>query len=228
MTRLLIVEDQKKLVESLQQGLQEEGYEVRTATSGEEGFALAKSEAFDAVILDVMLPGRDGFTVLRDLRQQGFTRPIVMLTARDAVHDRIHGLDSGADDYLVKPFVFAELVARIRALLRRDSTGRELMLQADNLEMDLTKRRVTRGGQEIELTRREFELLEYLLRNKNVTLTRDMMARDVWKETTGCLTNVIDVYINILRKKLEKADSTPLIHTVRGVGYALREAACVR
>lgn len=228
MTRLLIVEDQKKLVESLQQGLQEEGYEVRTATSGEEGFALAKSEAFDAVILDVMLPGRDGFTVLRDLRKQGFTRPIVMLTARDAVHDRIHGLDSGADDYLVKPFVFAELVARIRALLRRDSTGRELMLQADNLEMDLTKRRVTRGGQEIELTRREFELLEYLLRNKNVTLTRDMMARDVWKETTGCLTNVIDVYINILRKKLEKADSTPLIHTVRGVGYALREAACVR
>jgi DNA-binding response OmpR family regulator len=228
MARLLIVEDQKKLVESLLQGLQEEGYEVRTATSGEEGFALATNEAFDAVILDVMLPGRDGFAVLRDLREQGFTRPIVMLTARDAVHDRIHGLDSGADDYLVKPFVFAELVARVRALLRRDSTVRELTLQADNLEMDLTRHRVTRGGQEIELTRREFELLEYLLRNKNVTVTRDMMARDVWKETTGCLTNVIDVYINILRKKLERPDASPLIHTVRGVGYALREPTCAR
>jgi DNA-binding response OmpR family regulator len=172
-----------------------------------------------------MLPGRDGLQILRDLRGRGFSKPILVLTARDTVDDRVQGLDSGADDYLVKPFAFAELVARLRALLRREIGGRELTLKADGLELDLVSRRVTRQGKEIDLRKREFELLEYLLRNKNATVTRDMIAREVWKETTGVLTNVIDVYINLLRKKIELPSQPPLIHTVRGMGYSLRDLA---
>jgi two-component system copper resistance phosphate regulon response regulator CusR len=225
MARLLIVEDQKKLLASLERGLQEEGYDVITAATGEDGFYQATTAAVDLLILDVMLPKRDGFQVLTDLRQQGFAPPVLMLTARDRVEDRITGLDSGADDYLVKPFAFAELLARVRALLRRDSAARETVLRADNLEVNLLSRRVVRQGEEIELTRREFELLEYLLRHKNSTVTRDMIARDVWKEPSGSLTNVADVYIKTLRKKIERADRVQLIHTIRGVGYALRDEA---
>lgn len=223
MPRLLIVEDQKKLLGSLRRGLEEAGYEVITATTGEEGYYQATNEKVDAVVLDVMLPGRDGFQVLHDLRRQGFSRPVLMLTARDAVDDRVRGLDGGADDYLVKPFAFAELLARLRAVLRREATGRELHLRAESLEMDLLSRRVVRAGEELDLTKREFELLEYLLRNKNVVVTRDMIAREVWKDTATNLTNVIDVYITNLRKKIERPDSPQLIHTVRGVGYSLRE-----
>jgi two-component system copper resistance phosphate regulon response regulator CusR len=224
MARILIVEDQKKLLQSLQRGLQEEGYEVVTAATGEDGYYRATTEPFDAIILDLMLPGRSGLEVLRDLRAHGFAKPILILTARDAVDDRVAGLDGGADDYLVKPFAFAELLARLRALLRRDLSGRELVLRADDLEMDLLARRVVRGGLELDLTRREYELLEYLLRHKNTTVTRDMIARDVWKEGSGALTNTIDVYINLLRKKVEQPDKRQLIQTVRGVGYALRDA----
>lgn len=223
MPRLLIVEDQKKLLGSLRRGLEEAGYEVITATTGEEGYYQATNEKVDAVVLDVMLPGRDGFQVLRDLRRQGFMRPVLMLTARDAVDDRVRGLDGGADDYLVKPFAFAELLARLRALLRREAAGRELHLRAETLEMDLLSRRVVRAGEELDLTKREFELLEYLLKNKNVIVTRDMIAREVWKESATNLTNVIDVYITNLRKKVERLGSPQLIHTVRGVGYSLRE-----
>ncbi|MBI3468588.1 MAG: response regulator transcription factor [Planctomycetes bacterium] len=223
MARVLIVEDQRKLLETLRRGLQEEGYDVLIATAGEEGYYRATTESVDAVVLDVMLPGRNGLEVLRDLRRQGFGKPILILTARDAVEDRVLGLDSGADDYLVKPFAFAELLARLRALLRRDLAGRELVLRADDLEVDLVARRVVRAGEEIELTRREFELLEYLLRHKNATVTRDMIARDVWKEPGGVLTNVIDVYTNLLRKKIERLGLRQLIHTIRGVGYALRD-----
>jgi two-component system, OmpR family, copper resistance phosphate regulon response regulator CusR len=150
---------------------------------------------------------------------------VLVLTARDGVDDRVRGLDQGADDYLVKPFAFAELLARIRALLRRDVSGRELFLRVDDLELDLLGRRVVRGGLELDLTRREYELLEYLLRNKNATVTRDMIAREVWKETSGTLTNSIDVYINSLRKKVESPEKRQLIHTVRGVGYVVREQA---
>src|SRR5436309_1210151 len=167
MVRVLVVEDQKKLLQSLRRGLAEEGYEVTTAATGEEGFFQATTGLFDVIVLDIMLPGRDGFEVLRSLRAKGFTKPVLILTARDAIEDRVQGLDSGADDYLVKPFAFAELLARLRALLRREVGARELVLRVDDLEMDLLDRRAARSGVELDLTRREFELLEYLVRHKN-------------------------------------------------------------
>jgi two-component system, OmpR family, copper resistance phosphate regulon response regulator CusR len=223
MSRILIVEDQKKLAASLRRGLEEEGFEADTAATGEEGFYVATTEPPDALVLDVMLPGRDGFQVLRDLRAQGFTKPVLILTSRDAVEDRVAGLDGGADDYLVKPFAFAELVARLRALLRRNLGDRELVLRADDLEVDLVARRVVRDGTEVDLSNREFELLAYLLRHKNATVTRDMLARDVWKEPGGLTTNVVEVCVTALRKKVERDGRRQLIQTVRGVGYALRE-----
>jgi DNA-binding response OmpR family regulator len=225
MPRLLIVEDQKKLLSSLQRGLEEKGYEVIAAMTGEQGYYAATTEPVDAMILDLMLPGRDGIRVLRDLRANGFSRPVLILTARDAIEDRVLGLDSGADDYLVKPFAFAELLARLRALLRRDVSSRELLLRADDLEVDLLARRVVRDGTELDLTKREYELLEYLLRHKNSVVTREMIARDVWKEVTGVPTNAIDVYVTLLRKKIERPGSRQLIHTLRGVGYALRDGS---
>jgi DNA-binding response OmpR family regulator len=225
MARLLIIEDQRKLLGSLQRGLEEEGYEVVTASTGEQGYYAATTEDFDAVVLDLMLPGRHGLQVLHDLRANGFARPVLILTARDTVEDRVVGLDTGADDYLVKPFAFAELVARLRALLRRAVPGRDVFLRADDLEMDLLARRVVRGGVELDLTKREFELLEFLLRHKNSTVTRDMIARDVWKDAAGTLTNTIDVYVTLLRKKVERPGVKQLIHTVRGVGYALRDVS---
>jgi two-component system, OmpR family, copper resistance phosphate regulon response regulator CusR len=225
MPRLLVVEDQKKLLQSLQRGLEEEGYDVTVAATGEQGYYAATTEEIDAVVLDLMLPGRDGLRVLHDLRANGFGKPILILTARDTVEDRVQGLDSGADDYLVKPFAFAELLARLRALLRRGASGREQLLRADDLEMDLLSRRVIRAGIELDLTKREFELLEFLLRHKNATVTRDMIAREVWKDANGTLTNSIDVYITLLRKKVERPGSRQIIHTIRGVGYAARDGA---
>jgi len=222
MSRVLVIEDQKKLLNSLKKGLEQEDYEVVAAATGEEGYYAATTQEFDALVLDLMLPGRDGMQVLRDLRAGGFTSPVLILTARDSIEDRVAGLDGGADDYLVKPFAFAELLARLRALLRRDVTGRELMLRADDLEMDLVARRVVRDGEEIELSQREFELLEYFVRHADAVVTRDMLERDVWKEPHGVLTNVIDVYVRLLRKKIERRGSRQLIHTVRGVGYVLR------
>jgi DNA-binding response OmpR family regulator len=224
MPRVLIVEDQRKLLASLRRGLEEEGYEVVLAPTGEEGYYNATTQPFDAIVLDLMLPGRDGLQVLRDLRAHGFGKPVLILTSRDAVEDRVRGLDAGADDYLIKPFAFAELVARLRALLRRNIGERELVLRADNLEMDLLARRVVRNGLEIELSKREFELLEFLLRHKNTTITRDMLGREVWKEPEGIMwTNVIDVAINSLRRKIEQAEQRQLLHTIRGIGYALRD-----
>ena len=225
MARLLIVEDQKKLQQSLKRGLEEEGYEVVTAATGEDGYYLATTGSPDVIILDLMLPGRYGLKILQDLRNQGYAKPVLILTARDTINDRVAGLDGGADDYLVKPFAHAELLARLRALLRRDVSGRELILRADDLEMDLLARRVVRNGAELDLTRREYELLEYLLRHKNAAVTRDMIAREVWKEATGAPTNAIDVYVTLLRKKVERPGARQLIHTVRGVGYALRDGS---
>jgi two-component system copper resistance phosphate regulon response regulator CusR len=221
---VLVVEDQKKHLASLRRGLEAEGYDVATASSGEEGLTLARGDPVDAIVLDLMLPGRDGMGVLRELRSSGFTKPILILTALDSVEDRVQGLDQGANDYLVKPFAFAEFLARLRALLRRDGPGRVLFLRADDLELDLLDRRVTRSGDLIELTGREYELLEYLLRHKNQVVTRDMIALDVWKEPTGAMTRIIDVYINALRKKVDRIGRASLIQTVRGVGYALRES----
>lgn len=223
MPRVLIVEDQKRLVASLRRGLEEEGYEVVATSTGEEGFYLASTISPDVVILDLMLPKRHGFQVLGDLRAKGFGKPILILTSRDAVQDRVRGLDGGADDYLVKPFAFAELLARLRALLRRNFADRELVLHAGNLEMDLVAHRVVRQGVEMSLSKREFELLEYLLQHKNATVTREMLGREVWKEPDGVLTNVIEVCVNALRKKIEQPGQRQLIHTVRGVGYALRD-----
>ena len=224
MPRVLVVEDEKKLLASLKKGLEQEGYEVITAATGEEAYYAATTEKMDGMILDLMLPGRDGMQVLADLRSRGFSKPVLILTARDSVDDRVAGLDGGADDYLVKPFAFAELLARLRALLRRDTGGRELVLRVDDLEMDLVARRVVRDGEEIEVSQREFELLAYFLRHVDAVVTRDMLARDVWQEPMGVLTNVIDVYVGLLRKKVERRGLRQLIHTVRGVGYVVRDS----
>jgi DNA-binding response OmpR family regulator len=221
--RVLVIEDERKVLRSLERGLQAEGYEVTTSANGEIGYQLAVTEPFDCIVLDLMLPGRDGIQVLKGLRHAGRTVPVLILTARDAIEDRVVGLDAGSDDYLVKPFAFAELLARLRVLLRRGRTDRETLLRAGDLEMDLLKRRVTRSGVEIALTHREFEVLEYLLRHKNTTVTRAMLGRDIWKEPEYELTNVIDVFINFLRKKLEQTGKRSLIHTLRGIGYSLRD-----
>jgi DNA-binding response OmpR family regulator len=220
--RILVVEDERKVLRSLERGLRAEGYDVVAAATGDEGFQQAVAQAIDCIVLDLLLPGRDGLQVLGDLRQIGNKVPVLILTARDAVEDRVIGLDAGADDYLVKPFAFAELLARLRVLLRRERNGRETVLRAGNLEVDLLNRRATRAGQELPLTLREFEVLAYLVRHKNQIVTRDMLGREVWKEPNYALTNVIDAYISMLRRKVEKSGQQPLIHTLRGVGYSLR------
>jgi two-component system, OmpR family, copper resistance phosphate regulon response regulator CusR len=221
--RVLIIEDERKVLRSLERGLSAEGYEVVTASTGEAGYDLALSQEFDCLILDLMLPGRGGLEILGDLRRAARNVPVLILTARDAIEDRVSGLDAGSDDYLVKPFAFAELLARLRVLFRRGRPDRETVLRASDVEMDLLRRRVTRGGNELSLTIREFELLEYLLRHKNETVTREMLGRDVWKEPAYALTNVIDVYIKSVRRKLELPDQPNLIQTHRGLGYCLKE-----
>jgi DNA-binding response OmpR family regulator len=227
MPRLLIVEDELKLLHGLAQGLRREGYEVVAAANGEDGLRDALAQFFDAVVLDWMLPGRDGLQVLCELRRVGKTLPVLILTARDAIDDRVTGLDAGADDYLVKPFAFAELLARLRVLLRREQAERGAVMRAGDLELDLLERRVRRGGVEIALTQREFDVLADLLRHNNAIVTRDMLGRDVWKDPDHALTNIIDVYIKLLRRKLEKPWQPPLIHTIRGVGYSLRDEPCI-
>ncbi|MCL4848921.1 MAG: response regulator transcription factor [Acidobacteria bacterium] len=223
--RILIVEDDSKVARALLQGLSAEGYEVRVASSGEEGFFLAARETFDLVLLDVMLPGRDGFEVLATLRQRQIVTPVLMLTARDAVEDRVAGLDAGADDYLVKPFAFPELLARVRALVRRGRPEHALRFKVADLELDVVTRTATRGGRPLDLTAREFQLLEYLMRHQGQLVSREMLAGDVWKEPNRGtpLDNVIDVHIARVRKKVDPASSARLIHTVRGVGFVLRE-----
>jgi DNA-binding response OmpR family regulator len=223
MPRVLIVEDERKVLRGLERGLASAGFEVVGAANGEDGSRLAAAETFDCLILDRMLPKRDGLDILAEVRRAGKRVPVLVLTARDAVGDRVAGLDAGADDYLVKPFAFAELLARLRALLRRGEGERETILRAADLEIDLLQRRATRQGREVALTGREFELLAYLVRHKNEVVTRDMLGREVWNEPECQLTNVIDVYINAVRRKIEKPELPPLIHTIRGVGYSLRE-----
>jgi two-component system OmpR family response regulator len=224
MPRVLVIEDEARVRSSLEDGLQAAGFDVKSAATGDEGSRLATSQPFDCIVLDWMLPGRDGLQVLADLRRSGRTTPVLLLTARDAVEDRVLGLDSGAEDYLVKPFAFAELLARLRVLLRRGRADRETVLRAgDRLELDLLLRRATRAGVEINLTHREFEVLAYLVRHKNEPVTREMLGLDVFQEPGYAYTNVIEVYINLLRKKVEVAGRSPRIVTLRGVGYSLRE-----
>jgi two-component system, OmpR family, copper resistance phosphate regulon response regulator CusR len=223
--RILVVEDEAKVARALREGLEREQYEVVIAGTGEEGFFLVNAEEFDLVILDLMLPGHDGFQVLSMLRKRGLLTPVLILTARDAVEDRVEGLDRGADDYLVKPFAFPELLARIRALSRRGRAEPVLRLRVGGLEMDLVARKVRRDGVDVELTTREFELLEYLLRHKEQVVSREMLTREVWKERSRAIPidNVIDVHIARLRHKLDEPFGRKLVHTVRGVGYVVRE-----
>lgn len=224
-SRILVVEDEGKVARALREGLERQGYEVVIAPNGEEGFFLVNAEEFDLVVLDLMLPGRDGLQVLSTLRRRGLQTPVLILTARDAIEDRVEGLDKGADDYLVKPFAFPELLARVRALLRRGRTEQASPLKLDDLEMDVITRKARRHGQYLELTAREFELLEYLLRHKEQVVSREMLARHVWKEAARAtpLDNVMDVHINRLRRKVDEPFDHKLIHTVRGVGFVLRE-----
>jgi DNA-binding response OmpR family regulator len=227
MARVLIVEDERKVCQSLRKVLEQEGYEVATAADGDEGGRLAATRRFDCIVLDLMLPGRGGLDLLAELRRAGKPTPVLILTARDAVEDRVLGLDTGADDYLVKPFAMAELLARLRVLLRRGpAEHRETVLRAGDLEMDLIARRVSRAGQEIPLTQREFEVLEYLLRHKGQVVTREMLGRDIWQESEHALTNVVEVYITLLRRKVEVPGQPALLRTIRGVGYCLGEEPC--
>lgn len=225
MPHIVVIEDDKKTANALRNGLQAEGFEVAVAGSGNEGFRAVSSGAFDLAVLDWMLPERSGLEVLRALRERGIKTPVVLLTARDAIEDRVQGLDAGADDYLLKPFAFAELLARIRALLRRAIDTMPTRWTVGSLTVDLEKRRVTRGEREIALTPHEFDLLAYLARHRGETVTRQMLARDIWHEPRRVtpLDNVIDVHIGHLRRKLEDGQPLKFIHTVRGVGFLLRE-----
>ena len=227
MAKILIIEDDAKTANAIRTGLRGESYEAVAARTGNEGFSLLAAESFDLVVLDWMLPGRDGIEILKALRGRGAKTPVLLLTARDSVEDRVLGLDCGADDYLVKPFAFAELLARIRVLLRRTGDTERLRRQIGDLVLDVESRRVLRASKEITLTPREFDLLAYLLRHHGQTVTRQMLARDVWREPQRVtpLDNVIDVHVAHLRRKIDDGHRSKLLHTVRGVGFSLRAEA---
>jgi two-component system, OmpR family, response regulator MprA len=223
--KILVVDDERAVRESLRRALELEGYEVQLAADGAEAIERlgANNGQPDAVVLDILMPGIDGIEVCRYLRRTGNTTPVLMLTARDAVGDRVAGLDAGADDYLVKPFALEELLARVRALLRRGSPGPDEVLRFADVELSPSRREVTRGGDAVQLTRTEFNLLELFLRNPRQVLTRSVIFERVWGYDFGFASNSLDVYIGYLRRKTEAGDKPRLIHTVRGVGYALRE-----
>ena len=221
--RILVVEDEAKMREALRQGLKEHGFAVDVAADGDEGLRLALSETHDVIVLDVMLPQRSGLEVCRELRRRASKAPILMLTARSSVEDRVAGLDTGADDYLVKPFDFQELLARIRALTRRPATEPQSVLRVADLELDPARHEVRRAGASVELTAKEFALLEYLLRRKGLVVTGTMILENVWDFGYDGASNLVAVYINHLRRKIDQDYTAKLIHTVRGVGYVLRE-----
>ena len=220
--RILVVEDEKKVASFIKQGLEEEGYAVDAAADGEEGLVLALTRVHDLIILDIRLPKMDGLRVLQALRHDSVTAPVLLLTVRATIEDKVLGLDAGADDYLTKPFAFQELVARVRALLRRRSEGEPTVLRIGDLRLDPARRTVTRGDEKIDLTPREFALLDYFMRNPGRVLTRTMIAEHVWDYSFDTSTNVIDVYVNYLRKKVDAGREPKLLHTIRGVGYVLK------
>lgn len=219
--RILVVEDEKKVSAFIKRGLGQEGYAIDIASDGMEGQELAEANKYDAIILDIMLPKKSGLEVLKDIKDRGVEAPVLLLTARDTVEDRVSGLNLGADDYLTKPFAFEELVARVKALLRRGGSGSSV-LQYEDLSLDPMTRKATKGDEEIELTLKEYALLEYFLRNPERVLSRAVIAEHVWDQNFDSETNVVDVYINHLRNKVDIDQSKKLIHTVRGVGYVLK------
>ena len=219
--RVLVVEDEQKIADFIRKGLSEQGYAVDVAYDGDEAVDWPAVAEFDVIILDVMLPVRDGIEVCNVLRQRGMRTPILMLTAKDAVEDRVRGLDSGADDYLVKPFAFAELLARLRALTRRQPAILGAVLQVGDLVLDTATRKVTRGGTPVDLTSKEYAILEHLMRHPNQVLTRTMIAEHVWNYDFDNASNVIDVHIRNLRRKIDDRFPTKLIQTVRGAGYRI-------
>ncbi|MBC8134482.1 MAG: response regulator transcription factor [Fibrella sp.] len=219
--KLLVVEDDPGLAKLLRKALQEAGYSVHGSGDGADAFALLQAESFDLILLDVMLPGMDGFTLCRKARAAKITTPVLLLTARDAVNDKVEGLDAGADDYLVKPFQVAELLARARALLRRGATSPTLVLAVGDLTLDPATREARRGDRKIRLSATEYALLEYMMRNAGRVLTRSLILEHVWQYDFGGTDNVLDVYIGYLRSKIDKGFPTPLIRTVRGVGFSI-------
>lgn len=221
--RILVVEDEKKMAGFLKKGLMEAGYSVDHAATGASAEALATENSYDCIVLDVMLPDQTGFDTAQALRREGYLGPILLLSALSGTRDKVRGLDSGADDYLTKPFSFDELLARVRALLRRQSENKGTLIRFADVEMDLVKRKVRRGSRELELTAKEFALLEFFLRNPNRPLSRTSIAEHVWDVHFDSDSNVIDVYVNMLRKKLSGKEEKRLIHTIVGVGYVLRE-----
>ncbi|VAX27106.1 Two-component transcriptional response regulator, LuxR family [hydrothermal vent metagenome] len=221
--RVLIVEDEKKVAAFIKKGLEEETYAVDVAYNGEDGLHLGLGNQYDLIILDLMLPIINGLEVLSRLRESKVDTPILLLTAKDSVEDKVTGLNTGADDYLTKPFAFSELLARIRVLLRRGKAETKTVLQIKGLSLDLVSHKVKRNDEEIELTGKEYSLLEYFMRNQGKVLTRTMIAEHVWDYNFDTFTNVIDVYVNHLRKKIDKGYPEKLLHTLRGVGYIMKE-----
>lgn len=223
--RVLVVEDERKVADALREGLEAEDYDVAVERSGEAAFDRTAAESFDLILLDLGLPGRDGLEVMTEIRRKLISVPIVVLTARDTVEDRVKGLDAGADDYLVKPFAFAELLARIRVLLRRGRMPDARQLTVGPLSLDVVSRKVARDGRSIDVTNREFELLEFLMRHDDEVVSRETLAREIWKEPgrTALLDNVIDAHVMRLRRKVDVEGAMKMIHTIRGVGFALGE-----
>lgn len=221
--RILVIEDEKKVSDFIRKGLEEQAYVVDTANDGNEGERLAGYNEYDAIVLDVLLPKQDGWQTCRNIRQNGVKTPILMLTSLGETEDKVKGLDLGADDYLTKPFAFDEFLARIRALIRRSGSGESTHFKLSDLELDLLERKVIRAGKEIQLTQKEFALLEYMLRNKKKVMTRTQISEHVWGIDFDTGSNVVDSYIKMLRKKIDKDFSPQLIHTIVGVGYVMRE-----
>ncbi|MGA2297062.1 MAG: response regulator transcription factor [FCB group bacterium] len=222
--RILVVEDERKVASFIKHGLEEERYIVETVSDGISGLEMAMNNQFDAILLDVMLPGKDGFSILKELRNAGVSTPVLMLTARGTTEDRVQGLDLGADDYLPKPFSFEELAARLRSILRRSSPEKSTKLRCGDLQLDTVSHLAFRAGIEIELTTKEYALLEYLMKNKNRILSRSTITQHVWKHNFDPESNIIDVYIKRLRSKVDADDTIkPLIQSIRGVGYRMRD-----
>ncbi|MBF0215868.1 MAG: response regulator transcription factor [Candidatus Omnitrophica bacterium] len=221
--KVLVVEDEKQVLSFIKKGFKEHGFAVDTAADGRDGFFLATGEDYDCIVLDIMLPKLDGYEVVRQLRNKGVKTPVIFLTAKDTVEDKVRGLELGGDDYLVKPFSFSELLARVRALTRRGKEENVTRYEVSDLELDIAKRAVRRGRSVIGLTPIEFTLLQYLFEHKGEVVTRTMISENVWGYNFDPMTNVIDVHMTNLRKKIDPSGEKPLIHTLRGVGYVLEE-----